>query len=231
RKALHASTMYREPARREAPANAPLFALDIRLVVARWKLLFFRKGSYQPDPTQSEAWMRSAYLVEGLAHCGGCHTPRNALGPEEEREDLAGGTVEGWRAPALNEASPAPSLWTAEQLVVYLRTGFDAAHGTAAGAVAPVAHNLSSVPEAEVSAIAVYIAARMASSAGARATAAGNAPGSQGAALVERSARGDDAPPADLRPAKDGDAIYRTACADCHDGGQRGIALGYSSSM
>ena len=96
--------------------------------------------------------------------------------------------------------------------------------------MAPVAHNLSTVPEAEVNAIAVYIAARMGASAGARATAAGNAPGGQGAAGVERSARGEDAP-ADARQANDGDAIYRTACADCHDGGRRGIALGYSSSM
>ena len=39
------------------------------------------------------------------------------------------------------------------------------------------------------------------------------------------------ASPADARQAKDGDAIYRTACADCHDGGRRGIALGYSTSM
>ncbi len=78
----------------------------------------------------------------------------------------------------------------------------------------------------------MYIAARMAASAGARPTATGNAPDGQGAAGGEQSARGDGAPSADARQAKDGNAIYRTACADdCHDGGRRGIALGYSTSM
>jgi mono/diheme cytochrome c family protein len=226
--AIYAFLMTRDPVRAKTPANRIFVP---RAAISAWKALYLKPGPLAPDAAHDASWNRGRYLVDGLAHCGGCHTPRNALGAEKEREDLAGGTVEGWRAPALNEASPAPSLWTAEQLVAYLRTGFDAAHGTAAGAMAPVAHNLSTVPEAEVNAIAVYIAARMAASAGARATAAGNAPDGEGAAGVERSARGDGAPPADARQAKDGDAIYRTACADCHDGGRRGIALGYSTSM
>jgi mono/diheme cytochrome c family protein len=226
--AIYAFLMTRDPVRAKTPANSILVP---RPAISIWKALYLKPGPLAPDAAHDANWNRGRYLVDGLAHCGGCHTPRNALGAEKEREDLAGGTVEGWRAPALNEASPAPSLWTAEQLVAYLRTGFDAAHGTAAGAMAPVAHNLSSVPEAEVNAIAVYIAARMAASAGARATADGNAADGRGAAGVERSARGDDAPPAEAHQAKDGDAIYRTACADCHDGGRRGIALGYSSSM
>jgi mono/diheme cytochrome c family protein len=96
--------------------------------------------------------------------------------------------------------------------------------------MAAVAHNLSTVPEPEVNAIAVYIAARMGASAGARATAAGNAPGGQSAADGGASARSEDAP-TDARHANDGDAIYRTACADCHDGGRRAIALAYSTSV
>jgi len=226
--AIYAFLMTRDPVRAKTPANRILVP---RAAISVWKALYLKPGPLAPDAAHDASWNRGRYLVDGLAHCGGCHTPRNALGAEKEREDLAGGTVEGWRAPALNEGSPAPSLWTAEQLVAYLRTGFDAEHGTAAGAMAPVAHNLSTVPEAEVNAIAVYIAARMAASAGARATATGNAPDGQGAAGGERSARGDGAPSADARQAKDGDAIYRTACADCHDGGRRGIALGYSTSM
>ena len=70
----------------------------------------------------------------------------------------------------------------------------------------------------------------MGASAGARATAAGSAPGGQGAAGGGTSARGEDAP-TDARHGNDGDAIYRTACADCHDGGRRGIALAYSTSV
>ena len=45
-----------------------------RFAIAGWKLLFLRHGTYQPDPKQSAEWNRGAYLVEGLAHCGACHT-------------------------------------------------------------------------------------------------------------------------------------------------------------
>ena len=225
--AIYAFLMTRDPVQAKTPANRIFVP---RPAISVWKALYFKPGTLAPDPAHDASWNRGRYLVDGLAHCGACHTPRNALGAEKEREDLAGATAEGWRAPALNEASPAPSLWTVEQLVAYLRTGFDAGHGTAAGTMAPVAHNLSTVPEAEVNAIAVYIAARMRASAGARATAAGNAPDGQSEATMEQSARGENAPAA---VGKDyaGDAIYRTACADCHDGGRRGLALGYSTSM
>ena len=225
--AIYAFLMTRDPVRAQTPANRILVP---RPAIAVWKALYFNSGALAPDAGHDASWNRGRYLVDGLGHCGACHTPRNALGAEKEREDLAGGTVDGWRAPALNETSPAPSLWTVEQLVTYLRTGFDAAHGTAAGTMAAVAHNLSAVPEPEVNAIAVYIAARMGASAGARATAAGSAPGGQGAAGGGASARGEDAP-TDARHGNDGDAIYRTACADCHDGGRRGIALAYSTSV
>ena len=225
--AIYAFLMTRDPVRARTPANRILVP---RPAIAVWKALYFKPGALAPDAGHDASWNRGRYLVDGLGHCGACHTPRNALGAEKEREDLAGGTVDGWRAPALNETSPAPSLWTVEQLVTYLRTGFDAAHGTAAGTMAAVAHNLSTVPEPEVNAIAVYIAARMGASAGARATAAGNAPGGQGTAGGGASARGEDAP-TDAGHGNDGDAIYRTACADCHDGGRRGIALAYSTSV
>jgi len=223
--AIYAFLMTRDPVRAQTPANRILVP---RPAIAVWKALYLKPGPLVPDAAHDASWNRGRYLVDGLAHCGACHTPRNALGAEKEREDLAGGTAEGWQAPALNETSPAPSLWTTEQLVAYLRTGFSAGHGTAAGTMAPVAHNLSTVPEVEVKAIAVYIAARMGASTGARATAAGNAPGGPGAA--EWSARGEDVP-VDANKATDGDAIYRTACADCHDGGRRGIALDLSTSV
>lgn len=225
--AIYAFLMTRDPVRAQTPANRILVP---RPAIAVWKALYLKPGPLVPDAAHDATWNRGRYLVDGLAHCGACHTPRNGLGAEKERQDLAGGSAEGWHAPALNESSPAPSLWTTEQLVAYLRTGFDAGHGTAAGTMAPVAHNLSTVPEPEVNAIAVYIAARMGASAGARATAAGNAPGGQGAASVEHPGRAEEVV-ADARKANDGEAIYGTACADCHDGGRRGIALDYSTSV
>jgi len=223
--AIYAFLMTRDPVTAKTPANRMLVA---RPAVAVWKALYFKPGSLASDPAHDASWNRGRYLVDGLGHCGACHTPRNALGAEKEQEDLGGGTVEGWQAPALNDASPAPAPWTVDQLVTYLRTGFEETHGSAAGAMAPVADNLSVVPEPEVRAIAVYIAARMGASA--RATIAGNTAGAGRASGVEQSEHSEDAP-VDASQAQDGGAIYRSTCAGCHDGGRRGIALEYSTTV
>jgi mono/diheme cytochrome c family protein len=65
--ALYAYLMTRQPVRAPARENELSFPLDRRLVIAGWKLLFLRHGTYQPDSTQSAEWNRGAYLVEGLA--------------------------------------------------------------------------------------------------------------------------------------------------------------------
>ena len=81
-RALYAFLMTREPVRAPARQNQLSFPFNQRPVIAGWKLLFLRPGAYRPDTTKSAEWNRGAYLVEGLAHCGACHTPRNALGAE-----------------------------------------------------------------------------------------------------------------------------------------------------
>ena len=63
-----------------------------------------RPSAFQPDPAKSEVWNRGAYLVEGLGHCSACHSPRNALGAEQQHAYLAGGFAEGWEAPAADLA-------------------------------------------------------------------------------------------------------------------------------
>src|ERR1700716_4115175 len=90
-RALYAYLMTRQPVHAAARATQLPFPLDQRVVIAGWKLLFLRRGAYQPDNTQSAEWSRGAYLVEGLAHCGACHTPRNVLGAERASAHAAGG--------------------------------------------------------------------------------------------------------------------------------------------
>lgn len=46
------------------------------------------------DPSQAVAWNRGAYLVEGLAHCVACHTPKTTLGAEDYRQAFQGGTLD-----------------------------------------------------------------------------------------------------------------------------------------
>src|SRR5258707_363623 len=65
--ALYAYLMTRLPVHAAARENQLPFPLNQRTVIAGWKLLFLRPGSYRPDPSQSAEYNRGAYLVAGLA--------------------------------------------------------------------------------------------------------------------------------------------------------------------
>lgn len=159
--AMYAFLMTRAPVAQRAPRNRLSFPLNHRILLAGWNLLYLHPGAWHPDPAHDETWNRGAYLVEAVGHCGACHTPRNGLGAERDTRPLDGGEAGGWYAPALRAGSPAPRAWTAEALATYLRTGLHAQHGAAGGPMAAVTEALAGVPEADVRAIAVYIASLM----------------------------------------------------------------------
>jgi mono/diheme cytochrome c family protein len=202
--AIYAFIKTREAVRAQAPANELAFPMNVRAALAAWKALYLKKGRYQPDASKTQEWNRGAYLVEGLGHCGACHTPRNLLGAEKRDEAFAGGDVEGWHAPALNAASPAPLPWTAERLLAYLRRGVDDVHGAAAGPMLPVVHDLSRVPEPDVRAMAAYIASL------------------DPRPLEERQKKGEEIiarganASAGASGSEPGASIYAGACASCH---------------
>lgn len=211
--ALYAYLMTREPVRAEPPQNALSFPFNIRALVAGWNLLFLDRTPWQPDAQQSAEWNRGAYLVEGLAHCGACHTPRNALGGEKRDARFGGGEIEGWHAPALNANTVAPAPWTAERVFAYLRAGQEPAHGATTGPMAPVVHNLATVPESEVRAIAAYIASWATQGAAERRQA--------GEALLARVQQG-ELPLAAARdaPQDPGARVFAATCSVCHDAGR-----------
>jgi mono/diheme cytochrome c family protein len=158
-KAVYAYIMTRPPVSTSPPPNTIPFPLNIRVFQEGWKLLFFRSGRYQPDPTKTAEWNRGAYLAEGLSHCGGCHTPRNTLGAEKVHDAYAGDMVDGWVAPTLTDANPSPVPWTQGELFSYLRSGASPLHGVSGGPMAPVIHTgLAAVPDADIQAQAVYFA-------------------------------------------------------------------------
>lgn len=232
-RALYAYLMTRTPVRAEAPANDLPFPLNIRMMVAGWKLLYFREGAFTPDPAKPEVWNRGAYLAEGLGHCGACHSPRNALGAVEKDRAWAGGEAEGWTAYPINQDSPAPVPWTADSLAFYLRHGWHPAHGVSRGPMAEVTGNLAGLPDADVVAIAAYVADRMGTP-----TAERLRRGEDLQALVPRLSADAGTPPGASLPAADGlarppaadsgraggdergEAIYRAACATCHESGR-----------
>jgi len=226
--AVYAFLMTREPVRQENKHADLIFPLGWRVFAAGWKMLFLHQGAYQPDNSQSAEWNRGAYLVASLGHCGACHTPRNALGAEQAKNNLGGGVAEDWIAPALNADSPAPVPWTADQLFAYMRNGFADQHGVAAGPMQPVVYNLQRMPEQDVRAIAGYLATIIGpqdKAAREQQTRSALQFAQQRAAKVGQgapnattgSANGNDSANAN----SDGALIFAGACATCHhEGGQ-----------
>jgi mono/diheme cytochrome c family protein len=206
-KALYAYLMTRQPVSATVPPNTVPFPLSVRALQEGWKILLFRSGRFQANPAKSDEWNRGAYLAEALSDCSGCHTPRNSLGGEKAGNAYAGAVVDGWIAPALDEANPSPVPWTQEELFSFLRTGTSALHGAAGATMTPVIRDalaLAVVPDSDVRAIAVYFSDM--DHAAARAS---------GVDVVVREAL----TTSDLAVGQSYDAdadLYASACISCH---------------
>src|SRR5215212_7358239 len=155
--ALYAYLMAQAPVRAENRVTTLGFPFNWRPLLAGWNALFHRADVFEIDSTKSEIWNRGAYLVEGLGHCGACHSPRNALAAEKANAYLAGGFAEGWEAPPLTSLSHAPIPWNEDEIFAYLRTGESRFHGVAAGPMAPVVKELAALPDQDIRAMAVYL--------------------------------------------------------------------------
>jgi mono/diheme cytochrome c family protein len=159
--ALYAWFMLKvEPVDTAPPETELPFPFDYRALMIGWNLLY---GGHRfvPAPGASPEVQRGQYLVETLGHCSTCHSPRNVLMGEERSRFLGGGTVGGWVAPNLT-ADPVAGLggWSEAEIVAYLRDGFVAGKGVAAGPMAEaVAHSLRYLTEDDLGAIAAYLKA------------------------------------------------------------------------
>jgi nicotinate dehydrogenase subunit B len=99
--ALYAHLMAQTPVASSPPSTGLAFPFGQRAFMASWKGLFHDTQPFVPTPGQSAEWNRGAYLVQGVGHCGACHTPRNAVGAERGGAAyLSGAVVDGWEAPA-----------------------------------------------------------------------------------------------------------------------------------
>jgi mono/diheme cytochrome c family protein len=226
--ALYAFLMTRSPVAARAPRNELAFPIGFRPLLAGWKALYLPRRVFHPQSGRSDEWNRGAYLVEGLGHCGACHTPRNALGAEERDQAFAGGQAEGWDAPALGTSSSSPVPWTRERLIAYLRNDAVSGQGIPAGPMLPVAHNLAIVAKDDVDAIATYMASIIGEPSAAQAQRA--------KAVLERVARDTEGGPvpasATLNESglRNGAALYNAACAVCHDAG-RGVGAAHAMHL
>lgn len=193
------------PVTQETKDNELPFPLNLRILQAGWKVLFVDFGRYENDPAHSEAWNQGAYLAEGVAHCGACHTPRNPLGAEIEAEQYAGAQIDGWTAPALTPDNDAAVPWSAAEFQSYLAKGVSTYHGVAAGPMGPVVHaGIRELPDDDIDALSVYLADKSG------ATEDDPAQSSVVLASLDRN-RPDPQYRRDL-----GERLYATACASCH---------------
>lgn len=193
------------PVSNRVVSNQLPFPFNVRLAMAFWNGLNFTPGRYQPNPQKSAEWNRGAYIVEGPAHCGTCHTPKTFLGGDKNGVALTGATLQGWFAPDItNDPRKGIGGWSKDDLVQYLKTGtnkWTLASGPMAEAVT---HSTSRMSDEDILAIATYL----------------KDSGEGGAsAKPEPVAASNNAMRA-------GAAIYKDSCAACHrDSGEGEIHL------
>ena len=148
-----------------APASRPNkpaemhWPFSMRWGLSFWNWVFLKDAPFSADAGKDAAWNRGAYLVQGLAHCGSCHTPRGIAFQEKAMSDagsngkhyLAGETVEAWRALSLR------NLWTVEDIVLLLKTGQNG-FATVSGNMAEVIHHSTQhFTDGDLTAIATYL--------------------------------------------------------------------------
>jgi mono/diheme cytochrome c family protein len=149
-----------------APVRQPNRPHDLRFpysnrsLIIGWRTLFFTEGEYKPDPSKSADWNRGAYLVEGLGHCGMCHTAINALGGSSDSQAFEGGLIpmQNWYAPSLTSNKEAGlGDWSIQEISELLRTGISS-RGAVYGPMAEVVYNsLQYLSDDDTRAMAVYL--------------------------------------------------------------------------
>jgi mono/diheme cytochrome c family protein len=150
------------PASDNVPAENKLnFPFNIRAAVGGWKFLFFNAKPRFAFDNPDAILARGQYLVEGLGHCGECHTPRNLIGGFKSGSWLSGAENpdgEG-KIPNITPGSKDIGEWSTSDLVAYFETGFTPDFDSVGGSMVNVQKNLSHLPKADLEAIAAYLKA------------------------------------------------------------------------
>lgn len=143
-------------------ANKPAemrWPFSMRWGLSLWNFAFLDETPFKPKPDKDALWNRGAYLVQGLGHCGSCHTPRGLGFQEKAMSDagtngkyyLAGATVDAWRALSLR------NLWTVEDTALLLKTGQNRFATVSGGMVEVIHHSSQHFTDEDLTAIATYL--------------------------------------------------------------------------
>jgi mono/diheme cytochrome c family protein len=198
------------PAVRKADrAHRLRWPYNLQASLAVWRALFFRPERFVEDASRTPEWNRGAYLVQGLAHCGACHTARNALGGFRNSVDLSGGLIPmlNWYAPSLASAREAGVAdWRLEDIEQLLAAGVSP-RGAVLGPMAEVVlHSTQYLEPGDLRAIAVYLKSLPPAAADSDPRELPHAP----ASVLQR-----------------GGKIYADACANCHGEQGQGVRGAY----
>jgi mono/diheme cytochrome c family protein len=195
--ALYAFLKTQAPVKNDPQRNQLRFPYKMRWVMAFWNGLYLHKGPMQPDPGHDAEWNRGAYIVEALAHCGACHSPKNSLQAEVADRAFQGGEVEDWFAPNLTP-DPRTGLgrWSKQDIVDYLKTGRNRMTGAGGPMVGVILGSTSKIETADLNAIATY--------------------------LKSQPPAAPPTPQIDSAAVERGGKVYASHCARCHASGGGG---------
>lgn len=199
-----------KPVAQENKAVDIPWPLSMRWPLAMWRWTFAPAvADFTPVTGQDPVVSRGAYLVEGLGHCGACHTPRaltmqeKALGAGDSSAFLSGSApLEGWIAKNLRgDHKDGLGSWNEEQLVQFLKTGRSDRSAVFGGMSDVIVHSMQYMSEADLTAIARYLKSLPAVD-------ATDTPHQYDPAVADALWNGDDS--------KRGAAVYIDNCAACH---------------
>ncbi len=147
---------------RNKPTTMP-WPLSMRWPMALWQLMYARPRAFVPNKAQSPEVQRGAYLVEGLEHCGACHTPRGIAFQEKALHDtssgvyLSGSALEGWYAKDLRNEGLGLAGWSDHEIVDFLATGRTDRTAAFGSMAEVISHSTQHLSDADLQAIAHYL--------------------------------------------------------------------------
>ncbi|AZF45329.1 cytochrome c [Pseudomonas sp. R2-7-07] len=199
-----------EPVAQENRDSDIPWPLSMRWPLAAWRWMFAPAvEEHQVQAAADPVVSRGAYLVEGLGHCGACHTPR-ALTMQEKALSAADGNaflsgsapLEGWIAKSLRgDHKDGLGSWSEEQLVQFLKTGRSDRSAVFGGMSDVVVHSMQYMSEDDLTAIARYLKSLPAVD-------SKDPPHQYDKQVAQALWKGDDSQP--------GASVYIDNCAACH---------------
>lgn len=202
--------------RNRQPDISPLLAM--RWPIKIWNAIFLDSKVYEPESSQDAQWNRGAYLVEGLGHCGACHTARGVADQELALDGsrsgfLGGALIDNWYASDLTgDSNTGLGQWTEADVLEFLKRGSNR-HASSFGSMVDVINqSTQGMTDADLAAIAHYL----------KSLPPARDSIEEKAAYVSQSTFAPSIP-ADRTPVQSGKGLYTIYCLQCHGADGKGM--------